>query len=152
MSDAFAKEVDFFNIGTNDLIQYTLAVDRQNEQVADLFNPLHVSVLRLLEHVVVNAHRAGIPVTMCGEMAGDPLYLHILLGLGINEISMNPPALPYARYLVRNSRLREAKQLTRKVLQLGDSEIIRKTVQEWMAERFPEFFTPEGREDILGGL
>jgi phosphotransferase system enzyme I (PtsI) len=152
MSDAFAQEVDFFSIGTNDLIQYTLAVDRQNEQIADLFNPLHVSILRLLKQIVENAHRAGIPVAMCGEMAGDPLYLHILLGMGLDEISMNPPALPYARHIIRNSSKKDAKLLTNKVLQMKDSEIIRKEVQTWMADRFPEFFTPEGHAEILGGL
>lgn len=152
MSDAFAKEVDFFSIGTNDLIQYTLAVDRQNEQVAYLFNPLHVSVLRLVKRVIDNAHLAGIPVAMCGEMAGDPLYLHVLLGLGLDEISMNLPALPYARHLIRISRLKEARQLTRQVLQMTDSESINRTVRRYMAEKFPDFFTPEGPAEILGGL
>jgi phosphotransferase system enzyme I (PtsI) len=152
MSDAFAREVDFFSIGTNDLIQYTLAVDRQNEQVAYLYNPLHVSILRLLKQVIDNAHQAGITVAMCGEMAGDPLYVHVLLGLGLDEISMNLPALPYARHLVRASRLKEARQLTRTVLQMSDSETIGRAVRQWMADKFPDFFTPEGPAEILGGL
>jgi phosphotransferase system enzyme I (PtsI) len=152
MSDAFAGEVDFFSIGTNDLIQYTLAVDRQNEQVAYLFNPLHVSILRLVKQVIDNAHRAGIPVAMCGEMAGDPLYLNVLMGLGLDEISMNLPALPYARHLVRASRLKEARQLARQILEMDDSEAIGRKVREYMAEKFPEFFTPEGPAEILGGL
>jgi phosphotransferase system enzyme I (PtsI) len=152
MSDAFATEVDFFSIGTNDLIQYTLAVDRQNEQVAYLFNPLHVSVLRLIKRVIDNAHKAGIPVAMCGEMAGDPLYLHVLMGLGLDEISMNLPALPYARHLVRASRLKDARQLARDVLKITDSESIGRMVREHMAEKFPDFFTPEGPAEILGGL
>ena len=152
MSDAFAPEVDFFSIGTNDLIQYTLAVDRQNEQVAYLFNPLHVSVLRLVKQVIDNAHRAGIPVAMCGEMAGDPLYLHVLMGLGLDEISMNLPALPYSRHLVRASRLKDARQLTRTLLQMNDSEAIGRKVREHMAKKFPDFFTPEGPAEILGGL
>lgn len=152
MSDAFAREVDFFSIGTNDLIQYTLAVDRQNEQVAYLFNPLHVSVLRLIKQVIDNAHQAGIPVAMCGEMAGDPLYLHVLLGLGLDEISMNLPALPYARHLIRSSSLKDARQLTRDVLKMTDSESIGRKVRRHMAEKFPDFFTPEGPAEILGGL
>jgi len=152
MSDALARQVDFFSIGTNDLIQYTLAVDRQNEQVAYLFNPLHVSILRLLRAVVSNAHKADIPVTVCGEMAGNPLYLHVLLGLGLDEVSMNPLALPYARHLIRASKLSEARRLTRELYRLDDSELVRKKVQQWMAERYPEFFTREGHTDILGGL
>jgi len=152
MSDLFATEVDFFSIGTNDLIQYTLAVDRQNEQVAYLFNPLHVSILRMLGQVVTNAHQAGIKVAMCGEMAGNPLYLHILLGLGLDEISMNPLALPYARHLIRGSHLKDARRLYRQVIKLRDSGMILRMVQDWMAERFPEFFTSEGNADILGGL
>ena len=152
MSDAFAKQVDFFSIGTNDLIQYTLAVDRQNEQVAYLYNPLHVSILRLLNQVIENAHRQGIPVAMCGEMAGDPLYLNVLMGLGLDEISMNLPALPYARHLVRASKLKEAQKLAREVLAMDDSESIGKKVRGYMAKKFPEFFTPEGPAEILGGL
>ncbi len=152
MSDAFAKKVDFFSIGTNDLIQYTLAVDRQNEQVAYLFNPLHVAILRLLNRVVQNAHNNKIPVSMCGEMAGNPLYLHILLGLGLDEVSMNPLALPYARHLIRGSRHKEAKNLLHQVAQMTDSEDIHATVHQWMAKRFPEFFTGDGHADILGGL
>jgi phosphotransferase system enzyme I (PtsI) len=152
MSDTLAKEVDFFSIGTNDLIQFMLAVDRHNEQVAYLFNPLHVSVLRLLDLVIKNAHKAGIPVAMCGEMAGDPLYLHILLGLGLDEISMNPHALLYARHLIRASKKKDVKKLTRQVMQMDNSIEIQETVQQWMFERFPDFFTPEGHADILGGL
>jgi phosphotransferase system enzyme I (PtsI) len=91
-------------------------------------------------------------VAMCGEMAGDPLYVHVLLGLGLDEISMNLPALPYARHLVRASRLKEARQLTRTVLQMSDSETIGRAVRQWMADKFPDFFTPEGPAEILGGL
>ena len=152
MSDTFARQVDFFSIGTNDLIQYTLAVDRQNEQVAYLYNPLHLSILRILKQVITNAHQARIPVAMCGEMAGDPLYLHVLMGLGLDEISMNLPALPYARHLVRASRLKEAQKLAQDVLKMNDSETIGRTVREYMAEKFPDFFTPEGPAEILGGL
>lgn len=152
MSESFAREVDFFSIGTNDLIQYTLAVDRRNEQVANLYNPLHPSIIRLLKLVVDNAHRCGIPVALCGEMAADPLYLHVLLGLELDEISMNPSSLPYVRYLVRNSDARECKQLVNNLLEINDAEEIRTLVQHWMAERFPALFTPEGRNEILGGL
>jgi phosphotransferase system enzyme I (PtsI) len=151
-SAELAREVDFFSIGTNDLIQFTLAVDRHNQQVAYLYNPLDISVLRLLKMTVDNAHAAGIPVCLCGEMAGDPLYLHVLLGLEIDEISMNPSALPYAHHLIRCSRYSEAKDLTNTVLAMNDATAIRQVVQEWMAKSFPEFFTPTGHADILGGL
>jgi len=152
LSDTFAREVDFFSVGTNDLIQYTLAVDRHNEQVAYLFNPLNPAVLRLLRQVIRDAHAARIPVSLCGEMAGDPMYLQILLGMGIDEVSMNPPALPYARHLIRCSSAREARALTRRVLAMDDPAAMRATVQTWMAGRFPEFFTSDGHADILGGL
>ncbi|MBN2495326.1 MAG: phosphoenolpyruvate--protein phosphotransferase [Deltaproteobacteria bacterium] len=152
MSAMFAKEVDYFSIGTNDLIQYTLAVDRHNEQVAYLYNPLHISVLRLLKLIVDDAHAAGIWVSMCGEMAGDPLFLPILLGLGLDEISMNPLALPFVRHMVRHSKVSDARRLTRSVMKLGDSQQTSRAVREFMAEQFPDFFTPAGHTDLLGGL
>ena len=152
MAAEFAKKVDFFSIGTNDLIQYLLAVDRHNKEVAYLYNPLHVSVLRLLSNVLESAHKEGIHVSMCGEMAGNPEFLHILLGLGLDEISMNPLALPYARHLIRLSSIKEARRLVRNVLRMEHSEHIRLEVRRWMAKRFPDFFTKEGPADILGGL
>jgi phosphotransferase system enzyme I (PtsI) len=85
-------------------------------------------------------------------MAGDPLYLNVLMGLGLDEISMNLPALPYARHLVRASKLKEAQKLAREVLAMDDSESIGKKVRGYMAEKFPDFFTPEGPAEILGGL
>ncbi len=148
----FAREVDFFSIGTNDLIQYLLAADRQNERVAYLYNPLHVSVLRLLQQVVSSAHDEGIPVNMCGEMAGNPEYIHILLGLGLDEVSMNPLALPYVRHIVRNTNRAEAIELTNRLMLMSDSESIGKEVRTWMASLFPDFFTLDGPSDILGGL
>lgn len=152
LSAQFATLVDFFSIGTNDLIQYLMAADRQNNRVAYLYNPLHVAVLRLLRQVVEDAHRHGVHVAMCGEMAGNPEYIHIMLGLGLDEISMNPLALPYARHLVRHSSLEEARRLTRRVMELDDSETVRREVRDWMAERFPDFFTSQGPGDLLGGL
>ena len=152
LSDILAKEVDFFSIGTNDLIQYTLAVDRHNEQVAYLYDPLHLSILRILVLVVDNAHRTGIPVSLCGEMAGDPLYLPLLMGLGLDEISMSPMSLPYARHILCRSSFRETKDFFRGLMRMTDAASIRREVQAWMAERFPEFFTPDGRGQILGGI
>jgi len=94
VSDRMAKEVDYFSIGTNDLIQYYLAVDRTNELVSHLFKPFHPSVLRLLRFIIKNAHKEGIEVSVCGEMSADPLAALVLLGLGIRRFSMNPIFIP----------------------------------------------------------
>ncbi len=101
MADLLAPEADFFSIGTNDLIQYTLAVDRSNEHLAEFFQPLHPAVLRSLRRVVEAAHTAGIDACICGEMAGDPLYLPILLGLGFDELSMGSASIPRVKHILR---------------------------------------------------
>ncbi|RME23418.1 MAG: phosphoenolpyruvate--protein phosphotransferase [Deltaproteobacteria bacterium] len=152
MADVMAREVDFFSIGTNDLVQYMLAADRQNEQVAYLFNPLHVSILRTLEHVVKSAHERGIPVTLCGEMAGDPFYLPVLIGLEIDQVSMNHLALPYARYVIRQLKRSEARRLVKHLMEFDDSRKIEAYLRGWMSSKFPDLFTPEGPAEILGGL
>jgi phosphotransferase system enzyme I (PtsI) len=113
-ADAFAKALDFFSIGTNDLIQYTLAIDRIDDEVSHLFDPLHPSVLRLIKMTIDAAHRHNIPVGMCGEMAGDPRYTRLLLGLGLREFSMQPGALLEVKKIVRDSDL---PQLTRRTEQ-----------------------------------
>jgi phosphotransferase system enzyme I (PtsI) len=104
-ADSFARLLDFLSIGTNDLIQYTLAVDRMDEEVNFLFDPLHPSVLFLIQRTIDAANRAGIPVSMCGEMAGEPRYARLLIGMGLRELSMQPSALLEARELVRQSSL-----------------------------------------------
>jgi len=101
-ADALASEADFFAIGTNDLIQYTLAIDRSDEQVAQLYNPLHPGVLRLIQLTVEAAARRRIPVGICGEMAGEPRYAALLLGLGLRELSMSPGSLPRLKQRIRN--------------------------------------------------
>jgi phosphotransferase system enzyme I (PtsI) len=100
MASRLAREVDFFTIGTNDLIQYTLAVDRTDERVSDRYQPLHPAVLRLVRHVQRGATRHGIPTSICGEMASDPLLLGLLIGCGLTSFSMTPGALPAARRVV----------------------------------------------------
>jgi len=109
MADILAREVDFFSIGTNDLIQYALAIDRVNKQVAHLYQPLHPAVLRLVHRVVVAAKQAGIQVYMCGEMAGDPLNLPVLLGMAIDAVSMNPISIPAVKRMARMLSVSESK-------------------------------------------
>ncbi|NNF97954.1 MAG: phosphoenolpyruvate--protein phosphotransferase [Desulfobacteraceae bacterium] len=100
-ADLIAKEVDFFSIGTNDLIQYALAIDRTNRDVAHLYHPLHPAIIRMIKHVCDVARKAGIKTFMCGEMAGDPINIPILLGLGLDELSMNPQSIPAAKAMIR---------------------------------------------------
>lgn len=101
IADLLAREVDFFSVGTNDLIQYTLAIDRTNEQLSQLYQPMHPAVLRSLRHIVHAAHSAGIEACLCGEMAGDPLYLPVLLGLGFDELSMGTGSLLRVKQILR---------------------------------------------------
>jgi phosphotransferase system enzyme I (PtsI) len=119
-----AREVDFFTIGTNDLIQYTLAVDRTDERVSDRYEPLHPAVLRLLRQVRRGALRAGIPTAVCGEMASDPLLLRLLIGCGLTEFSMTPGALPMARRVIRDTSAGEMARIAARVMTLGTVEEI----------------------------
>ena len=121
-ADAFAKELDFFSIGTNDLIQYTLAIDRIDDEVSHLFDPLHPSVLRLIKMTIEAANRHNIPVGMCGEMAGNPRYTRLLLGLGLREFSMQPGALLEIKKVVRNSDLKQLTQRVSHFMQQIDDE------------------------------
>lgn len=120
-ADALAPLVDFFAIGTNDLIQYTLAIDRGDEQVAHLYDPLHPAVLRLVQFTVEAGRRAGIPVSVCGEMAGDPRYAALLLGLGVRDLSMSPGNIPRVKRRVRALDLHEADQRARLIMEQSDS-------------------------------
>ena len=111
-----AREVDFFSLGTNDLIQYTMAVDRVNESVAHLYNPAHPAVVRLIQLTVDAAHKAGIWVGVCGEMAGDPAFAVLLLGLGVDELSMSAVAIPEVKRVIRSLTLDEVRKLRQDVL------------------------------------
>lgn len=130
VAEHLCREVDFLSIGTNDLTQYTLAVDRANQSVADLFRSFHPAVLRLIERVVICGRRCGIPVGLCGEMAADPLAVPVLLGLGVREFSMHPPALPVVRSLVREISHRDARRIARRALALPTA----KEVEELLLE------------------
>lgn len=125
MSDILAKHVDFFSIGTNDLIQYTTAVDRMNEKIAHLYDPFNTSVLRLIKTVIDNGHKSGIEVGMCGEMAGDPTLVPILLGFGLDEFSMSASSMLNARKIINNMNYEKAKNAAQEVLSMETSDEIK---------------------------
>jgi phosphotransferase system enzyme I (PtsI) len=135
-SDILAKKVDFFSIGTNDLIQYTIAVDRGNENIAYLYEPFHPAVLRLLKSIIDSAHLAGIPVGMCGEMAGDPQATPILLGLGLDEFSMSAVGIPEIKRIIRSMSLVEAEEIVGRVLEMRSYTEIDAYMNDLMMERF----------------
>lgn len=137
-ADQLAKWVDFLSIGTNDLIQFTLAVDRVDESVAYLYEPAHPAVLRLIKTTVMAANAANIPVTLCGEMAGDPRYVMLLMGLGLNELSVVPGCLPLVRRTIQGIHYQQAVKLVQSVLVLDDSLAIVKEVEKVMRSVFTE--------------
>jgi len=133
-ADLLAKEADFFSIGTNDLIQYSLAVDRANEKVAYLYEPTHPAVLRLIKNIIEAAHNAGIPVGMCGEVAGEPAFVLILLGLGIDGLSMSPQVIPEIKYVIRSVTLKQAQEIAEKVLRLSTGKEVEEFSQTKLRE------------------
>lgn len=136
MADILAKEVDFFSIGTNDLIQYSLAIDRINKHVAGLYQPLHPAVLRMIHRVVENAKAAGIEVDLCGEMAADPVNLPVLLGLELDAISMNPISIPAIKSLVRTLDFEESKRFVQEVFKQATASKVLHLVQETYGKSF----------------
>ncbi len=139
-ADILAREVDFFSIGTNDLIQYSLAIDRGNKYVSYLYEPLHPAIVRHIKGVVDLAHKGGIDVGICGEMAADPLYTLIFLGLGLDELSMHPIAIPRVKKVLRRSTRTEGEGLLKEVLQFSTAKETEYFIRKEMAERFPEDF------------
>ena len=137
-ADLLAPEVDFFSIGTNDLIQYTLAIDRTNEHVAFMYEPLEPAVLRLLQRVSHAAHEGKVGLAMCGEMAGDPLYAAILMGLGFEYLSMNVAAIPWVKKVVRSVRMQDAVELADLVMRQPTAVLARQAALSFMQQRFPE--------------
>jgi phosphotransferase system enzyme I (PtsI) len=142
ISDILAGMVDFFSIGTNDLIQYSLAIDRVNESVTYLYDPLHPAIIRMIKFIVDSGHSAGIDVAMCGEMAGDQLFLPILLGLELDELSMNADAIPLAKTIIRKSNFAEARDF----LETIKSYTTGRDITESLRFRFEELYAEE-----LGG-
>ncbi|MFQ5785397.1 MAG: putative PEP-binding protein, partial [Alphaproteobacteria bacterium] len=124
---------DFFSIGTNDLTMYTLAIDRGDEQVAALYNPLHPAVLRLIQFTAEAASRSGIPVNVCGEVAGEPRYTPLLLGLGIRELSMSAASLPLVKQRIRGLNLGEAGRRARAIMEQTDSGVIAALLDDFSA-------------------
>jgi phosphotransferase system enzyme I (PtsI) len=140
MANHFAREVNFFSIGTNDLIQYMLAVDRTNERVAGLFCPAHPAVLALVRDVIRAGARNGIGVSVCGEMAGDPLYTLLLLGLGLTTFSMNGPDIPEVKKIIRSTTLEHARQVARKVMSFDSERQVMHFLREETRKIIPEAF------------
>ncbi len=136
-ADILAEKSAFFSIGTNDLVQYSIAVDRGNERVAYLAQPFHPAVLRFIKLTIDAAHAAGIKAAMCGEMAGDPNATAVLLGLGLDEFSMSAPSIPLVKRVVRSTNLADCKQLATQVLELRSWSAVESHVRSWMNERFP---------------
>jgi phosphotransferase system enzyme I (PtsI) len=151
LADRLAAECDFFSVGTNDLIQYTIGIDRQNKDVAYLYRPLHLAVLRMLKQVCDAARAARVPVSMCGEMAGDPLNALVLLGLGVTELSMNGPSIPVVKRVIRAARAADGRKLVEHLLTLTLADDIEREVRAEMQRRFPGLLEAEVPEGPAGG-
>jgi phosphotransferase system enzyme I (PtsI) len=136
-ADLLAEEADFFSIGTNDLIQYSLAVDRANENVAYLYEPAHPAVLRMIKNVIDTAHQAGIEVGMCGEMAGEIKFVPLLLGLGLDEFSVPPLVIPQIKYVLRILSKEEAKEFTKEALKLSTGKEVEELCQKKIRDILP---------------
>ncbi len=140
IADRLAREVDFFSVGTNDLIQYCLAIDRGNEHVAYLYEPMHPAVLQALMHICQAAKAAGIPVGMCGEMAGEDLYSLVLIAFGFDELSMNANNIPRVKRVMRQVQHSEVKQILERLMSLSTAEEVATALEEEMCRRYPKVF------------
>jgi phosphotransferase system enzyme I (PtsI) len=140
MTDVLVREVDYISIGTNDLIQYYLAVDRSNELVSYLFKPLHPSILRILKFIIETTQSAGKEVTVCGEMAADPLSALVLLGFGLRRFSMNPIFIPRVKEVLRSVENRSIRRIVRKAMQLNSAQEIEEYIIENVLVKYPKAF------------
>jgi len=140
VADSLARHLKFFSLGTNDLIQYTLAVDRMNEKVAHLYEPTHPAILRLIKNTVDAAKKAGLWVGVCGEMAGDPVLTALLLGIGVDELSAAPPLVPSVKFLIRRLKMNEARQLAEFALNSESASEIMARCQSFAREIAPSLF------------
>jgi phosphotransferase system enzyme I (PtsI) len=137
---SLARDVDFFSIGTNDLTQYTLAVDRGNELVSTLYSPADPAVLRLIRMVCQDANKAQIETSICGEMASDPEFIMLLLGMGIRTISLAHPMLPEIKQIIRTVTMEECNSVTRKVLKMNSERQISSFLRNAARKILPEAF------------
>jgi phosphotransferase system enzyme I (PtsI) len=135
VADELAAEADFFSVGTNDLVQYLLAVDRGNQRVASLYDPCHPAVVRTLVAIFAAAQKRGIPAAVCGELGGDPLWAPLLIGLGVHELSMTPVALPEVRFVLRHSAASELRELAAKVVACADASKARALLQDFASAK-----------------
>jgi phosphotransferase system enzyme I (PtsI) len=138
MAEQLAAEVHFLSIGTNDLVQYLMAVDRGNDAIAPLFQPFHPAVVRTLRHIVEAGHRKNVWVGVCGEMAGDPLATVFLVGIGVDELSVIPPVLPEIKKIIRSIKLKDAKRVADKVCALHTEREIRAFLSSIIKNKVPE--------------
>ena len=141
-ANEIAKNVDFLCLGTNDLVQYLLAVDRDNDAVADWYQTLHPAMIRAVGEVLVATQRAGIPITVCGEMAGSPFYVPVLLGLGARELSMNVHSIQPVRQLLSGISISDTVTLVEKIKTLGTADEIESCLREYYLENWSGLFPP----------
>jgi len=145
MADHLAEHVDFFSIGTNDLIQYALAIDRRNPQVAHLYQALNPAVLRMIKMTCDAAKKKGIGIVMCGEMAGDPINIPVLIGLGLTDLSMSSASIPVVKNLIRNIDSRKAETCIKKIMELNTV----KDITEYIMNEYREIFSFQGTDETL---
>ena len=148
IADILAKHVDFFSIGTNDLIQYSLAIDRTNEHVAHIYRPYHPGIIRMINFVAKSANEAGINVSLCGEMAGDPMCVPILLGTGIDELSINTEGIPLIKSVIRSLSRKEAMEDLEELLTLPTSKDIRRFLEKRIEGVMPKIIENGLQENI----
>jgi len=145
VAEALAKRCRFFSIGSNDLIQYSLAADRTNNKVAHLYEPTHPAIIRLIKMTVDAAHAHNIWVGVCGEIAGDPVLVPLLLGLGVDELSTAPPGVAQVKYMIRRLKLSEARDLATAVLQCESPGEIHARCEAMARQAAPSLFEENGR-------
>jgi phosphotransferase system enzyme I (PtsI) len=147
-ADHLARHCDFLSVGTNDLIQYAFAADRENADVAHLHQPLHPAVLRTLKDLVAKAAAAGAPLSICGDMAGDPFLTWVLLGLGFRDLSMDQNRIPLVKAMVRGSSIAEAEAFVREALTMEDeteiAALLRSRLEGRFASEIDEFIPRDG--------
>ena len=139
MMDRFAEEADFFSIGTNDLIQYCLAVDRSNKDVASLYTAADPAVIRLIDMAVQTAKRFNRPISMCGQMCGNPLYTMLLLGIGLRTLSVTPSAIPEVKRVCRSVSIEQCERVAEQVRGLETARDVKTLLKEELSKVFPEF-------------